>query len=385
MRFEKYVLWLIAAALGIKFVLFLHIAFVDPASIMQNDSYGYLADAKAWMQYFSMPSEGLRHSIYRTPGYSFFLAVFHLGFNLPLLGIIFLQIVFNILTAIVVFKTVPLAGRQAGLLSAAIVLLDIPTTIYSSMILTESLHVFVLSLCLYAFVKYINDRRLGWLVAAALFLVVSVYIRPVGYFLGITIAGFVLYLWGIKKVFTGMVHAMVVLILVYGFLGIWQYHNLKVHGVFTFSDINNATIVQNGIIGRYARETDPQLRAMPPVLYYVHSVGQNFLNLMTTPGNMRHFHSRVWRIFGVIFGYFFVIFWWVGLIAGMRKCKTDAVRQFLFLVLLYFILVSLVATGWHVTPRFRVPMMPALAILSAWGWTALLCGKTRQAYAASSN
>jgi len=59
MRIEKYILWLIALALGIKLVLFCHIACVDPTSIMQSDSFGYLTDAKAWAHYFSMPSKAL--------------------------------------------------------------------------------------------------------------------------------------------------------------------------------------------------------------------------------------------------------------------------------------------------------------------------------------
>jgi len=44
------------------------------------------------------------------------------------------------------------------------------------------------------------------------------------------------------------------------------------------------------------------------------------------------------------------------------------VGQFLILVLLYFISISVVSTGWHVTPRFRVPMTPFIAIISARGW-----------------
>lgn len=380
-RIEKYIFWLIVAALAFKLVLFLYIVFVDPASIMQVDSSGYLSDAKAWMQYFGVPSEGLRHSIYRTPGYSLFLAIFHFGLNLPLLGIIFLQIVLNVLTAFVVFKTVSSADRQTGLLSAAIVLLDLPMTIFSTMILTESLHVFVLSLFLYAFVKYIDNRRLCWLASAAVLLGGAVYIRPVGYFLGFALAAFVLYLWGTKKILTGIIHAMFVLMLVYGFLGIWEYHNLKVHreyGEFTMSTISRSTIRLDGIIGRYARETDPRLRAMPPVLYYVHSVGRNFLNLMTDPGNMKCYHSKALRNFGAVFGYAFVIFWWTGLIFGMRQCRFDVIRQFFFMVLLYFIAISLVSTGWHVTPRFRIPMVPAIAVLCAQGWMALLYGKTKR-------
>jgi len=374
-RVEKYIRWLIAVAIGIKFVLFLYIAFVNQASIFQTDSFGYLMDARAWVHYFSIPAEGLKHSFYRTPGYSLFLAIFNLSLNLPLLSVVSLQIVLNILTAGVVFKTIHLADRRVGLLSAAVVLLDIPMTIFSSMIMTESLHVFVLALFLYSFVKYINSRHLGWLVLAALFLGATVYIRPVGYFLGIAVAGFILYIWGIEKIFTGLAHATAVLVLVYGFLGIWQYHNLKTHSYFMFTNIDHATIDNNGIIGRYARETEPQFRAMGPVLYYVDSVARNFFSLMTTPGDMKFLHSKFWKVLGISFGYSFVVFWWIGLVIGVGQCKRDIIGQFLLFILLYFIVVSIVSTGWHVTPRFRVPMVPFIAILSARGWVALLCRK----------
>ncbi len=371
MKIEKYIVWLIAAAVSIKLVLFLYIAGVNPASIMEADSSGYLRDAAAWMQYFHTPSEGLQHSLYRTPGYTFFLAIFHLWLNLPLLSIILLQFILNIFTAIVVFKTIPSIDRRIALLSAAIVLLDLPMTIFSSMIMTESLHVFVLSLFIFSFVKYINNRQLGWLAGAAVFLMVSVYIRPVGYFLGFAMGAFVLYLWG-KNILVGVAHALVALVLVYGFLGIWQYHNLKTFNDFTFTNIDHATLDQNGIIGRYSREIDPSLKAMPPVLYYVYSVGRNIINLMTTPGDMKYLHSGAWRIFGAAFGYLFVIFWWIGLIVAVRRFRGDIVEQFLLLVLVYFISVAIVSTGWHVTPRFRVPMVPMIAILSARGWMVLL-------------
>ena len=377
-RVDKYIIWLIAAALGIKFVLFFYIAFVNSTLIMQPDSYGYLLDAKAWIHYFSLPLEGLRQSLYRTPGYPLFLAIFHFGLKLPLLSIVFLHIVLNIFTAIIVFKCFSPEYRLTGLLSAAIVLLDLPMTVYSTVILTESLYVFVLSLFLYVFMKYISNRRLGWLIGAAVLLGVSVYIRPVGFFLGVATAGFVLYLWGIKKIRTGMAHALVVIVLVYGFLGIWQYHNLKVHGEFIISSINRATINMDGIIGRYARETDAQFKAMPPVWYYVNSIGRNFLNLMTDPGSLRCFKSKILIIFGAIFGYLVVIFWWIGLVAYMKQCKKEVTEQFLLLVLLYFIFISLVSTGWHVTPRFRVPMLPSIAILSSQGWMALFYGKIKQ-------
>ena len=371
-RVGKIVWGLIAIALGIKAVVFLYITFGDPLLMMQADSYGYLSDAKAWVQYLSVPFQGLHHSFYRTPGYSLFLAIFHFWCNLPLLGIVFLQIALNILTAIIVFKIVRSMDQLTALLSAAIVLLDLPMTIFSSMILTESLYVFVLSLFLYSFIKYISVRHISWLLGSAVLLAASVYIRPVGYFLGLAVAGYILYLWGMKKVLIGLAHAGMVIVIVYGALFIWQYHNLKAHSSFTFSNIGNATINMHGIIGRYVHETDPQLRAMPPVLYYIDSIGRNFLDLMTTPGSMRCLHSKGWYVFGSVFGYAFVIFWWIGLIAGVKKCMAGLTGQFVFLLLLYFAVISLVSTGWNVTPRFRVPMVPSIAIIAAQGWMSLL-------------
>ncbi len=102
MKTGKYLYWLIGAALAIKLILFLYISFICSSSILENDSFGYLNDAKAWVHYLSFPSEGFRHSLYRTPGYSLFLAVFLLEFNLPYLGIILLQYVLIVLTAFVV-------------------------------------------------------------------------------------------------------------------------------------------------------------------------------------------------------------------------------------------------------------------------------------------
>ncbi|MBF0511169.1 MAG: glycosyltransferase family 39 protein [Candidatus Omnitrophica bacterium] len=375
---ETSFLWLIALALLIKFALYLHILF-DPSSIIEIDSHDYLLAAQAWQHYFQVPAQGLHQGLLRTCGYPFFLTIFHLSLKLPLMGIIFLQNLLNILTAVFVFKAVVcMTDRETALLGAAIVLLDLPTMVFSDMIMTESLHLFTLSLFLYAFVRYINSRHMTWLLLGSIFLGLSVYVRPVSYFLGLPVAGFVLYLWGIKKWMKGLLCALTCLVVVYGLLFIWQYHNLKTYGQFTFSSIDKETVYSNNsIIGRYARETDPMLKRMPPVLYYVHSVGRNFLTLMGSPGNMKYFHSKAWKFFGIVFGYSFVVFWWIGMLFGLKGCLRDKRGQLFILVLMYFILVSLVSTGWRVTPRFRVPMLPCIAFIAAYGWMGLLSGLKR--------
>lgn len=363
---------MIAAAVLIKLLLFLYVTWWVPQAIFSYDSFSYIRDAQGWMDFFHTPSAGLRHSFYRTPGYPFFLAIFYGGGGVSFWGVVFLQIALNILTAVVVYKAVIGLGRCLGLLSAAIVLLDLPTTIYSTMILTESLHLFVISLFLFTFIKYLDGRRMKWLVIASLFLGASVYIRPVGYYLGFAVAGFIVFFGQRKKIYISLVHAILSLLLVYGFLGIWEYQNLKAFGEFSLCNIDHVTVQMHGLLLSYARENNPQLKQLPPVVYYVSTIVRNFFSLMATPGSMRHYGSWALRIFGVSFGYLLVIFWWTGLIAGIFKDKKDVVYMFLMMVVLYFVCVTIVSVGWGATARFRVPMVSSLAILSARGWFMLL-------------
>lgn len=375
LRFQKFIVGMIAAAVVFKLFLYFYIISQAPHSIFRIDSDSYLADAQGWVNFFLRPSAGLAHSLFRTPGYPLFLATLHGLLAIPLMGIVGLQIVLNILTAGVVYKTMTAYEKRIGLLAVAIVLLDLPATIYSSMILTESLHLFVMSLFLFSFIKYLDHRGLKWLVAASLLLAISIYIRPVGYYLGFALAGFIVVFGGAKMLRAGIVHALLSLFLIYGLLGIWEYLNLKAFGKFTLCSIDQATVQTHSLIGAYARETKERLKQLPPAVYYVCATLQHFLSLMTTPGSMRYFGCRPLAIFATVWGYLLVIFWWAGLLVGLIKDRKDVVYIFLMMVVLYFISVTIVSTGWGVTARFRVPMLGALAMLSARGWFRLISGK----------
>ncbi|MDE2027771.1 MAG: glycosyltransferase family 39 protein [Candidatus Omnitrophica bacterium] len=374
MRSTRFIVGLIAAAILTKLCVFLYIIGQAPQTVVCIDSHGYLRDAQAWMNFFHAPSAGLRHSFYRTPGYTFFLAVFHGLAGIPLAGIVLLQLALNILSAIIVYKMLAGLGPWTGLLGAAIVLLDLPTTVYSTMILTESLHLFFITLFLFSFIKYMDNRKLKWLAVAGLFLGTSIYVRPAGYYLGFAVAGFIVYLWGMGKARTGIRHALLFLFIIYAFLAVWEYHNMKTppYREFALCNIDNATVKLHGLFGSYGREKNPHLKQLPPAAYYVVSTLRHFFSLMTTPGDMKYLGSKAWRLFGAVFGYLLVIVWWIGLAAGIFKDKKDDVYKFLALVILYFVCVTIVAIGWGVGARFRVPMVTALAILSARGWRTLI-------------
>ena len=61
----------------------------------------------------------------------------------------------------------------------------------------------------------------------------------------------------------------------------------------------------------------------------------------------------------------------IGFLAGLTKIRGDMLLQFLVLVVGYFIVASVVGSGLDVSARFRVPMMPFVAILSSYGWMTL--------------
>jgi hypothetical protein len=67
-----------------------------------------------------------------------------------------------------------------------------------------------------------------------------------------------------------------------------------------------------------------------------------------------------------------LVFWLIGFLKGVSKIKKDDFYlQFLLFVVLYFICASIGGILFGVSSRFRVPLMPFIAILSANGWLRL--------------
>ena len=70
-----------------------------------------------------------------------------------------------------------------------------------------------------------------------------------------------------------------------------------------------------------------------------------------------------------------MIFWILGFIIGMIRVKGNIYYQFVLLVCVYFIAASIGGAGLLVGERFRVPMVPFIAVLSAYGWSLIYAKK----------
>ena len=312
----------------------------------------------------------------------FFLAVFHRWLKIPLAGIVFIQILLTLAAAFLTYKTAIRIDPRLGFLSALIVLYDPPVTIFSLIILTEAVFLFLMALFMYVFVRYLENSQKRTLVMCALVLVASVYVRPASYYLGIVPVFFVIWQATRRREWKKMVvHASLFAVIVSGITGLWHYRNYSLFGQNTFSSINNATVGMHGLYKSYSRRVEKG--EIPgtenPVIYYSRLTTRSFLSLMTRPGSLKYFGpSKILKYSGKLFAYPWMIFWMIGFFVGLVRFKKDRRFLFLMVVILYFIGVTIVSITTQAYSRFRVPMVPFLAIVAAYGWVEVVVSQKRQ-------
>jgi hypothetical protein len=92
---------------------------------------------------------------------------------------------------------------------------------------------------------------------------------------------------------------------------------------------------------------------------------------MTRPGTLKYLHCYPLAVAGKIFGYPFMVFWWIGFLVGLLKLKSNIFYQFIFLVIAYFVFLTIAVIASSCGERYLVPMVPLIAIISAAGWIRL--------------
>jgi len=363
-------------ALAIKIFLLAFTAVNAPQSMFQNDSYDYLqtAETLASRGIFAIQNQdgSYRYEIYRTPGYPLFLAFFHDLLKIPLWGILLLQVILTLLTAFIVYRTALIIDQRIAFLSAVIILFDFPVTFFSLVILAETLFLFFTSLFLYGFVMYLKNGKIGLLISLAIILAAATYIRPISYYLGIAAAALIIYANTGKKIKRAVIHTLVFLVVLYSAIGAWHYRNYLHFKQPVFSSVASSDFSRFSIFGSYARNKQAQENKELPVVYYIRSGAQCLMFLMTSPGTLKDLDSPALRVAGKISGYFWVALWMLGFITGLMKIKYNIYYKSILLFIIYFAAISVAGVTFLVEERFRVPMMPFIAIISAYGWAWLL-------------
>jgi hypothetical protein len=112
MKSNRLFLIFAAIAVAVKLSLFFFTTTYSPNGKYEEDSMRYMMPAlfMAREGVFAQEKTGPKQYVYetfRTPGYPLFLAIFHHKLRIPLNGIIFLQVLLSILTAVLVYRLTP--------------------------------------------------------------------------------------------------------------------------------------------------------------------------------------------------------------------------------------------------------------------------------------
>lgn len=160
----------------------------DSQIFLNPDTATYVAPTHELLADHRFYSDG-HPEIIRTPGYPLLLTVGLALHHLTAITI-FLQVLLSTLTIYLVYASanVVFESEHAALAAAALYAVEPLSILYSSQLLTETLFTALSTLGVYEFLKYLRCFRLRHLIAAAVVLAASVYVRPIGYFLPIFLA-----------------------------------------------------------------------------------------------------------------------------------------------------------------------------------------------------
>ena len=369
---KKYFL-IISVAILLKIFLFVGGTLRVPQSKFAPDTASYMNAARGLKSagtFASVDDDGiLRYETFRTPGYPLFIVFFHHLIKIPLSGIVFIQLLLTVFTAFVVYKIAWQIDKKIAFLSSVIFLYDMPVTVSSMRLLTETLYLSVFSIFIFTFIVYLKKLTLKWLLFSAISLVAATYIRPVSYYLGVAVFFYLIYVnreAGIKKSLTS---AFLFFIVVYSLLVLWQLRNYVCCDVKDFSSVASYNFNEYSLIKFYKAEGSSFYSCyIKPIFSCAATFMSSLLNFMTSPGTLKYFSLGGIASFFKGLAYIWMGLWLIGFVTGAARMKDNRYYQFLVLVIFYFSLVTVINISTIANDRFRVPVVSCVSVIAAFGW-----------------
>ncbi len=167
------------------------------------DSYGYwqiafnVKEYGIFSQSYDLPIEP---DYYRTPLYPLFILLAE-SVQIETYPIIVLQIVLGVATCYYTYKLGELITNNKFIASIAalFIAIDIPSIVMNNIVMTETLFSFLLILCVYYFVHYLKNNSFKLLALTALFCGLTILCRPIAFFIPLFFSAFLLYFFRKEK------------------------------------------------------------------------------------------------------------------------------------------------------------------------------------------
>lgn len=223
--------FLLRSAIALSALITLH----DPTAFYAKDTGSYLQPAMELVAAGSFTTFGAPE-LFRTPGYPILLS---LGVWLGQVEIITiaLQILLSCATTYFVFLLARelFSDERVATWSALAYSLEPISIINSNWLLSDTLFTFLLAAALFCLIRFVKAGRPTFLWLSSIIYALAVYVRPIGYFLPITLA-LTLILWAIfKREKKLLVHAVAFGVLSFALISAWQFRNKIETGYGGFS------------------------------------------------------------------------------------------------------------------------------------------------------
>ncbi len=403
-RFDLAIILVVAAGANFAYLIASNGDFYYP------DSFTYLAPARNLLHGLGFVTEPKVIETLRTPGYPLLLALFRAR-TLP---VIILQHLINVGLALAIYVLVlsRLGSRFAALIASLLFAIDTPTIHYANKVLTET----VFTLLLY--VVFVLTLQRPRPIVVAFLSGMMVLVRPISLFFFVALALF----FAFRRVPARQLVTLVAIALALPVT--WAARNWYHAGVFTVSSIGGTNMLTYRAAGALAIEDEGDFRAdvtdeqdgliedaddeiqqklhIPDARelseavrseYYARFawrvIGQHpiaFLQL-TLRGVLVNLFDSDWDAMGEVSRFYptivelsvgtlpvaVFVFAVIGTIALWRTDRAFALLMLLIVV--YFIGIS---AGGEAESRFRVPVIPQLAIAAAAGVEAVRRGLAAQ-------
>jgi len=425
------------------FVLIAKIIFTSvlvagyPDSFLSPDSGSYMIPAANLFDSMQFVNES-GPEVFRTPGYSIFLApAFLLGVSVISYAA-FLQLLLVFVCAYLVFKiTVQISENQlAGHIAAFLTLASPEITLSQHAVLSEILFTFLLTLAAYSVFSWHRSGKLIMFLLAFLLLTIATFVRPTSLYLPYVLALLIiLYLFisdAIQKKFITFTIVLLALTSHTIAIDLWKDRNAKVSGAREFSTAQSVLMVEYLAAGIAARAESREwgdvrkeyinsYNVVPPeerqkfaseiffasiknypiesLLVFTKGLSYNvmgsgigswinffnqksmsddsFSTLYISPVTKILLQSsgREKFVYGFsLIGVIYISLIWLSFLFGVSRTKFSLPVLLLLMVIAYVLVVS---SGTQSYSRFRVPVMPLIIVFASVGLTAWYQKKSR--------
>ncbi|MBF0472252.1 MAG: glycosyltransferase family 39 protein [Nitrospirae bacterium] len=212
------------------------------------DTQTYITPAKSLINNFTFNDEDGKPDINRTPGYPILLIPGILLGHVEAFTI-FLQVLLSCLTVFIVYK-ISLEifnDEKAAFFSVMFSGFSLELLANTSILMTETLFTSIFSLFLYFIIRYLNEKKLKYILISVLLLVISIYVRPAGYLFALLFIPFMIVWLLYKKELTQkiLIHLIIFLVITVSLTYLWQIRNKTLTGYTKFSAVSDIVLYYN--------------------------------------------------------------------------------------------------------------------------------------------